>query len=100
MVVSVVVRHPLVGWFWAVIANKGRGDWRDDPRLMRTFGWLTWLWAVVFAAKAAIQTALWAAHADIALGVARIALGYPVFLLLLTVSFWAVRRVRPETAPA
>lgn len=98
---SITVRHPLVGWFWAVIANGGKGEWRLDDRLRRTFGWLTALWAVVFLLKASIQTALYVADYPNALGVARIALGYPPFLMLLAISFWAARRVtRDQQEPA
>jgi uncharacterized protein DUF3159 len=90
---SIAFGHPLVGWFWTVIANGGKGEWRSDDRLRRTFGWLTALWALVFLLKASIQTALWLANYPNALGVARIALGYPPFLMLLAISFWAARRV-------
>jgi Protein of unknown function (DUF3159) len=93
---SIAIGHPLVGWFWTVIANGGKGEWRSDNRLRRTFAWLTALWAVVFLLKASIQTALWLANYPNALGVARIALGYPPFLMLLAISFWAARRVTRE----
>jgi hypothetical protein len=93
---SIVVRQPLVGWFWTVIANGGRNDWRDNPRLLRVFSWLTGLWAVVFAAKAVVQTALYLANMEIALGIARIVMGTPIFALLLAVSFWTIRRVRRQ----
>ena len=92
---SIVIGHPLVGWIWTVIANGGKGDWRGDARLRRTFAWLTALWAGVFLLKVAIQVGLYIANEATALGVARLALGYPPFALLLAVSWWAVRRVRP-----
>jgi Protein of unknown function (DUF3159) len=93
---SIVVGQPLVGWIWTVIANGGKGEWRSDDRLRRTFAWLTALWAIVFLMKAGIQTALWLANYPNALGVAKIALGYPPFLMLLAISFWAARRVTRE----
>jgi hypothetical protein len=96
---SIVVGHPLVGWFWTVIANGGKGEWRSHDRLRRTFGWLTALWALVFLLKASIQTALWLANYPNALGVARIVLGYPPFLALLAISFWAARRVTRDQQP-
>lgn len=96
LLVSITVRQPAVGWFWTVVANGGRNDWRDNPRLLRVFSWLTGLWAVVFAAKAIVQSALYAADMEIALGVARIAMGTPIFALLLAVSFWTIRRVRRQ----
>ena len=93
---SIVAGHPLVGWMWTIIANGGKGDWRADARLRRVFGWLTALWAAVFLAKASIQSALYVADFATALGVARIALGYPVLAMLIAVSIWAVRRTTRE----
>ena len=92
---SIIFGQPLVGWIWSVIANGGKSDWRDDHRLRRTFVWLTALWAGVFLLKVAIQLSLYLANEATALGVARLALGYPPFALLIAISWWAVRRVRP-----
>src|SRR5262245_57622555 len=85
---SIAFGHPLVGWFWTVIANGGKGDWRSDEKLRRTFAWLTGLWALVFVLKAAIQGALYLANEATALAVARLLLGYPPFALLIAVSWW------------
>jgi hypothetical protein len=100
MLVSVVVRRPLVGWVWSVVVGRGSTRWRDEPRLLRTFGWLTVLWAGIYLAKVAVQTGLYLADQVNALGVARLALGYPPYLLLIAVTVWAVRRVtQPHPAP-
>jgi hypothetical protein len=96
---SIAFGHPLVGWIWTVIANGGKGDWRSDEKLRRTFAWLTALWAAVFVLKVAIQLALYLANEATALGVARLALGYPPFALLIAVSWWAVRRVTRDREP-
>jgi hypothetical protein len=96
---SIAFGHPLVGWIWTVVANGGKGDWRSDEKLKRTFGWLTALWAAVFLLKVAIQVGLYLANEATALGVARLALGYPPFALLIAVSWWAVRRVTREREP-
>ncbi len=93
---SIFVGHPLVGWIWTVVANAGKGDWRSDEKLKRTFVWLTALWATVFFLKFLIQGSLYLAHYETALGVSRIALSYPPFALLLAITIWAVRRVRRE----
>ncbi|MCW3844051.1 DUF3159 domain-containing protein, partial [Micromonospora yasonensis] len=45
------------------------------------------------------RAGLYLAHQDTALGVARLALGYPPYALLLLITVWAVRRVTRETAP-
>jgi hypothetical protein len=97
MLGSIAARMPLVGWLWSVVVAKGSTDWRRDPRLVRLFSWLTVLWALTYLAKTLIQALIFrATPADdpgTALGVARIVLGYPPYLMLLAVTFWAVRRV-------
>lgn len=98
MIGSVLVRHPLVGWLYSVMFTGGRSDWRDNPRLMRTFVWLTLLWAAVWIAKVSAQAGLYLADQEHLLGVARLVLGTPPYLLLLAITLWVVRRVeRPAT---
>ncbi|MEU8023298.1 MULTISPECIES: DUF3159 domain-containing protein [Micromonospora] len=98
LLVSAAVKQPLVGWIWSVLVAKGRSEWRDDPRLVRTFTQLTVLWGVVWLAKVGVQAGLYLAHQDTALGVARLALGYPPYALLLLITVWTVRRVTRERA--
>jgi hypothetical protein len=100
LLASVVVRLPLVGWIWSVVVAGGSDVWRRDPRLLRTFGWLTVLWGVVWMAKVGVQAALYLADEATALGVARLALGYPPYALLLAITVWTVRRVNRGAAPS
>ncbi|MFJ8577729.1 DUF3159 domain-containing protein [Micromonospora sp. NPDC093277] len=99
LLLSAAIRQPLVGWLWSVLVAKGKSEWRDDPRLVRTFTQLTVLWGVVWLAKVGVQAGLYLAHQDTALGVARLALGYPPYALLLLITIWTVRRVTRENAP-
>ena len=92
LIASVLVRRPLVGWIWSVVFDGGGTRWRDEADLRRTFGWLTVLWALTYLGKVAIQTGLYLANEEDALGVARIVLGWPPYALLLAVTVWAVRR--------
>lgn len=94
LALSVLFRQPLVGWIWSVVADGGRKDWRDDPRLVGTFAWLTMLWAATYFVKTGVQWFLYAKDEATALGIARIAFGYPPYVLLLALTVWAVRRVR------
>ena len=98
MICSVLLRHPLVGWLWSVLFAGGRADWRQDHRLMRTFGWLTMLWAAVWIAKVSAQAGLYLADQEHLLGVARLLLGAPPYALLLLITVWTVRRVQ-RSAP-
>lgn len=99
---SAMIRQPLVGWLWSVIVAGGRSEWRQDPRLVRTFGWLTVLWGVVWLVKVGVQAGFYLANMETALGIARLALGYPPYALLLAITVWTVRRVTRDasrTAP-
>jgi hypothetical protein len=100
LLASVAIRQPLVGWIWSVIVNGGKAEWRTDPKLIRLFARLTVLWGVVWLAKVGVQAALYLADQDTALGVARLVLGYPPYLLLLAFTVWAVRRVTRVPDPA
>ncbi|WP_341719716.1 DUF3159 domain-containing protein [Micromonospora sp. FIMYZ51] len=99
LLISAAIRQPLVGWLWSVLVAKGSSEWRNDPRLVRTFTWLTVLWGVVWLAKVGVQAGLYLAEQDTALGVARLALGYPPYVMLLLITVWTVRRVTREPHP-
>ena len=104
LLASVVIRRPLVGWAWSVLVAKGSTDWRDNPRLVRTFSWLTVVWAVTYLVKVGIQAVVFqhTSNSDpgTALGILRLALGYPPYLLLIAVTVWAVRRTAPDAEAA
>jgi hypothetical protein len=93
LVASVVMRRPLVGWLWSVTFAGGTERWRAEPRLLRLFGRLTVVWAAVYVIKVAVLSTLYLTNQDNALGIARLALGYPPYALLLLVTVYAVRRV-------
>ncbi|WP_344086393.1 DUF3159 domain-containing protein [Luedemannella helvata] len=98
MLASVALRQPLVGWIWSVVVAGGSKQWREEPPMVRTFGWLTVVWAVIYVLKTGIQTVLYLADQATALGVVRIVFGYPPYLLLLALTVWAVRRTRERMA--
>ncbi len=100
LLASVVIRRPLVGWIWSLVLAGGSMDWREHPRLVRAFGWLTVLWASIYLAKVVVQGGLYLANQADALGVARLALGYPPYAALLAITVWTVRRIGPEAVPA
>jgi hypothetical protein len=98
---TAVFRFPLVGVAWGFLTGHGI-EWRDDRRLLRLFTWLTLMWGVVWGARVGIQAGMYLAGASAtALGVARLALGYPVLVLLVVVTIWVVRRQQlPTRAPS
>lgn len=95
---SAGVRHPLVGWFWSVIAGGGKHEWREDRRLVRVFGWLTVLWGVVFLSKNLWRLWLQLTGMDTMLGLVTLFGGYPVTALLVLVTIAVVRKTHPGVA--
>ncbi|MBW0118417.1 DUF3159 domain-containing protein [Pseudonocardia sp. KRD-169] len=98
--VSVLVRRPLAGVVWHGINGDGQG-WRRNPLLLRAYTYATLLWALVFASRVVLQGLLYDANEETWLGVARLAMGYPLTGLALLFTIWAVRRAhRSSEAPA
>lgn len=91
--ISMAVRKPLIGYAWGIMANKGHQDWFGNPRLFRTFQWLTLLWVVSLSLRAGIQLFLWAQHEANALGIVRILISWPIYAGTFAYSAWAIHRV-------
>ena len=96
--VSVVIRRPLVGIIVGQLDGAADG-WRADPLRMQAFTRATWLWAGLFALRLLVQLPLYLAGAVVALGVARTAMGLPLFALGLWLTWLLVRGSR-ATGPA
>lgn len=92
VVVSVLVRWPLVG----VVVSLLRGEdmsWRVDrerARERRRYMWATWIIAMVFALRLAVQVPLYLAGEVGALGTAKLAMGLPLFALALWLTWLLV----------
>jgi hypothetical protein len=96
--ISIAVRWPLVG----VVVTKLDGEdnaWRSDPVRMRAFRRASWLWVAMFSARLLVQLPLYLAGAVVALGVARTAMGLPIFVLGLWITWLLVRGVRVPAKP-
>ena len=91
--ISIVVRRPLVGVIIASLDGEGSG-WRDDPLRVRAFVRATWLWAGLFGLRLLVQLPLYLAGAVVALGIAKTAMGLPLFGLGLWLTWLLVRRHR------
>jgi hypothetical protein len=89
--VSVLVRWPLAGVIWHGINGHGHG-WRANPRLLRAYTFATLLWTAVFLARLVVQGLLYNAEQETWLGIARLAMGYPLVGVALLGTIWAVRR--------
>jgi len=88
--VSVVVRYPLIGILLGAIEGEPL-KWIRDPERRRTAMTATWLWVAMFGLRVGIMFPLYWAGALNALGVAKIALGYPLFILVVWLTYRIVR---------
>lgn len=90
--VSIVVRWPLLGIFVALVTRADM-SWRKDPRLLRAYNRASALWVVMFAARLAVQTPLYLAGEDQLawLAGARLAMSWPLFLLVAYLSWVIIR---------
>ena len=83
--------RPLVGIAVGQLDGEGMA-WRDDPVRLRTFMRASWLWVGLFSLRLLVQLPLYLAGAVVALGVARTAMGVPLFALGLFLTYRLVRR--------
>ena len=99
LVVSVVFRKPIIGYVWAVMANKGKHDWLQNPALFRTFQWLTLAWAGSLVFRGGSQGLLYLADQGDLIGIVRIVVSWPMYAAMLFLTVWAVRRVQRTQEP-
>jgi hypothetical protein len=97
--ISNLVRWPLIGVLVATVQAHGTA-WRKNPAIMRAYTRATWLWVAMFAVRLLVQVPLYLAGdgALVALGVARVAMGWPLFLLTVWLTYLTVRNA-PSTKP-
>jgi len=94
--ISILVRWPLLGIIVATLRGQ-KMDWRQDPVQLRAYSRASWIWVALFSLRLAVQLPLYLAGAPTALGVARIAMGVPLFAVGIWLS-WLI--LRPREAPA
>ena len=89
---------PLLGVFVGAVTGQGMG-WRDDPKQVRAYSKASWIWVAMFLLRLAVQLPLYLAGAVVALGVARVAMGAPLFAIAAGLS-WLLLRPPPASEPA
>lgn len=88
--VSVVVGRPLIGVVWAWMTGRDDG-WRRVRRVRRAFDLVTVVMAVVSATRFAVQYYFYDTDQEGLLALARVAMGWPIFLVTSTLIFLAIR---------
>lgn len=98
--VSVLIRRPVVGVAWAWATGRD-GTWRQVPRVRLAFDIVTAVMAAVSWTRFVVQNHLYATDQDGLLAVARIAMGWPLFVVTTSAALLAIRyaiRALPRVA--
>lgn len=88
--VSMLVRYPLIGILLGSIEGEPL-KWIRDPERRRTATLATGLWVLLFGIRIGIMFPLYWAGSLNALGIAKLVLGYPLFVLVVWLTYRLVR---------
>ena len=89
--ISILVRWPLIGVFIGPLVGDGM-EWRKNPRLMTVYTRASWIWVGLFVLRLAVQLPLYLAGDLVALGVAKTAMGFPIFAVAVWLSYLVMRK--------
>jgi hypothetical protein len=92
LTISVLLRWPIIGVLVGLLNGSG-SKWRKDKAQLRRFSVVTTLWMGLFAARLAVQLPLYFAGQTEALGVARIAMGVPLYAFCIWISWLLLKGV-------
>ena len=87
---SVLIRRPVVGYVWSWVNGHDR-KWRTSRRALLAFDLATLTWVAVFGVRFVVQHHLYDADKTGWLGVARIAMGWPLAAVGALVTYLAIR---------
>lgn len=88
--ISIAVRWPLIGLIVGALLGEGT-EWRKDPAEVRLYSRASWIWVGVFLSRLAVQLPLYLTGSLVALGVAKTAMGIPVFALGVWLTYLVLR---------
>jgi hypothetical protein len=87
---SVLIRRPVVGYVWSWVNGHGHA-WRTVRRAVLAFDIATLVWVLVFGSRFVVQHHLYDADQTGWLGVARIAMGWPLTAVAALITYLAIR---------
>lgn len=90
-----IAGFPVLGLILGPILGENLA-WRKDPARKRAYTNASWLWVGLFISRLIVQYPLYKAGNVDLLGVARLAMGYPLFLAVVWGS-WLIIRAVPVT---
>lgn len=96
---SILIRWPLLGVVVGVALGQ-KTRWRRDPDLARAYGNASWVWVLgQYLLRVLVFGLLWWSGWVVALGVARVALSWPLVAATVAASAVVLRKALPEGHP-
>ncbi len=92
ILITIIARWPLIGIVVGFLTNEPT-EWRHDRAKRRVLYLVTWIWAALFVVRLAVELPLYFADQTVALGIARLITGVPLYAIVLWVSWLLVRAV-------
>jgi hypothetical protein len=97
--VSILIRWPLLGLVVGTLLGQ-KTRWRRDPDLLRAYGRASWVWVLQqYTLRVLVYGVLWLSGSVVALGVARVALSWPLVAATVTASAVVFQRSLPKDHP-
>jgi Protein of unknown function (DUF3159) len=96
LAISILVRWPVIGFLVGLFRSEPLA-WRSDKKLLRRADLATALFVALFSLRLAVQLPLYFANQIEALGIARVAMGVPLYALCIWLS-WLLLRSSISTA--
>ena len=93
--VANIIGWPVLGLVLGPILGEG-AQWRNDPIRKAAYRRAGWIWVALFASRIAVQYPLYRAGAVTQLGIARVIMGWPLFILTGWLTYMILRAV-PRT---
>ncbi len=94
---SAVIGRPIVGAIYAAVDGLDK-RWRENARLRRTFAYASAGWALVFAARAVVQTVLYVMDRPGLLGASKLLMGWPLTIAAVALTVAYLKRARARIA--
>lgn len=92
MLLSIVTRWPFVGFMIGAANPDDPFGWRKEPAMVRVCVRLSWLLMLPGVLKLAVQIPLYLAGQVVALGVAKVVLGWPAYVAALGLALLMLMR--------
>ena len=93
-VISIAVRWPLVGVILGPLLGEGM-TWRQHPERFAVYRRITWIFVAMFGIRLVVQIYLYLQDDVFWLGIARFIMGFPLYLSVIALAYWMIRRAPP-----